>query len=608
MPVSEPRTASRPAACRSRSACPSPPASMTPSSRCSVETNSSPNRRASSPARSSTRRARGSSVIWPPVIFARRARRAASSPRNAARSTPSRRSVWAGIPSSVSTSEARMCSASRTGLWSRSASACAPAIASWAFWVNRSRFMLLDPSGRESGRVASGRMGSGRAGRIAGRRSRSLRRPRVGLVDRVQERCRGHLPRLIEDRQDDADLHVEVAAALALEARHPLAAEPEDTPVLSPGGDPQQDAAGQRPDGHLGADERLAERDRQLAAEGRAVAMEDRVRGDPRDEHEVPRSGALAAAAAAEPDPAPRHDAGGDLDLEPLAVHVDQAGHAVEGVLEAQVDMRLHGRRCGHVAARARPAPRRDLVELGRGPAEIVGHAAGEERPEEVREVGAVPGELEADAAGSRSGAAHPRAPARAGTAVRAGGRREPGEGTAGAERVSAGPRSCPGIVLPVGAQLVVLRPLRGVGEDLVGLVDLLEAALGVAVPGVPVRVVLPGQLPVRLLDLRGRGGLGDAQGLVIVLVLHGRLPRPRWRRARGRAAVSGPPRSPPAGRQGSPAAPAPRGARWASRRRRSRETEAGAAAGVAAGPRPAPGPSIPVSYTHLTLPTKRIV
>ena len=40
----------------------------------------------------------------------------ASSPRNAGRSTPSRRSVSAGMPSSGSTSAARMCSASRTGL------------------------------------------------------------------------------------------------------------------------------------------------------------------------------------------------------------------------------------------------------------------------------------------------------------------------------------------------------------------------------------------------------------------------------------------------------------------------------------------------------------
>ena len=47
--------ASRPAACRSSSAWPSPPTSATPSSRCSVETNSSPRRRASASAWSMTR-------------------------------------------------------------------------------------------------------------------------------------------------------------------------------------------------------------------------------------------------------------------------------------------------------------------------------------------------------------------------------------------------------------------------------------------------------------------------------------------------------------------------------------------------------------------------
>src|SRR5450759_266791 len=78
-----------------------------------------------------------------------------------------------------------------------------------------------------------------------------------------------------------------------------------------------------------------------------------------------------------------------------------------------------------------------------------------------------------------------------------------------------------PGVVLPVDPQLVVLRPLGGVGKDLVGLVDLLEAALRVLVPRVPVRVVVPRELPVCLLDLRRRGGLGDAQDGVVVLVLH---------------------------------------------------------------------------------------
>ena len=75
----------------------------------------------------------------------------ASSPRKAARSDAQPAERLGGDPLVASTSAARRCSASRTGLWSRSASACAPAIASWAFWVNRSRFMVVVGSGR--GRV-----------------------------------------------------------------------------------------------------------------------------------------------------------------------------------------------------------------------------------------------------------------------------------------------------------------------------------------------------------------------------------------------------------------------------------------------------------------------
>ena len=79
---------------------------------------------------------------------------------------------------------------------------------------------------------------------------------------------------------------------------------------------------------------------------------------------------------------------------------------------------------------------------------------------------------------------------------------------------------------LPVGAELVVLRPLLGVAEHLVGLVDQLEAVgrLGVFVD---VRVVLTGQAAVGGLDLLLGRGPGDAERLVVVLVLrrgHGLL------------------------------------------------------------------------------------
>ena len=56
----------------------------------------------------------------------------------------------------------------------------------------------------------------------------------------------------------------------------------------------------------------------------------------------------------------------------------------------------------------------------------------------------------------------------------------------------------------PVEAELIVPRPLFRVGEHLVGLVQLLEALLGLLVVGVQVRVALLGQLAVSLLDIFG--------------------------------------------------------------------------------------------------------
>ena len=59
---------------------------------------------------------------------------------------------------------------------------------------------------------------------------------------------------------------------------------------------------------------------------------------------------------------------------------------------------------------------------------------------------------------------------------------------------------------------------LLGVGQDRVGLLDLLEALLGVLVAVVRVRVVLARQLAVGLLDLLVGGLLVDAERLVRVL------------------------------------------------------------------------------------------
>src|SRR5206468_9607712 len=64
----------------------------------------------------------------------------------------------------------------------------------------------------------------------------------------------------------------------------------------------------------------------------------------------------------------------------------------------------------------------------------------------------------------------------------------------------------------PVGAELVVLLSLGRVAEDLVRLVDFLEAGFRRFVPGIDVGVVLARQLAVRLLDFFVGRGLGDPE------------------------------------------------------------------------------------------------
>ena len=162
--ASAPRMASRPAPWRSRSFWPSPPTSAAPRSRCSVEVYSSPSRRASSWARSTTRLARGSRVSEPPWILARRARIAASSPRNAGRSTPSRRSVSAGHAVVGLDERGQQVLGVEDGALEPLGERWAARTASWAFSVKRSSCMsvsvLVDlvlsgwvrPAGRAGGR------------------------------------------------------------------------------------------------------------------------------------------------------------------------------------------------------------------------------------------------------------------------------------------------------------------------------------------------------------------------------------------------------------------------------------------------------------------------
>src|SRR5690606_14652725 len=82
-----------------------------------------------------------------------------------------------------------------------------------------------------------------------------------------------------------------------------------------------------------------------------------------------------------------------------------------------------------------------------------------------------------------------------------------------------AGPAEAQPAATEEAACLVVLLALGRVAKHGVGLRGLLEAGLGCLVTRVLVRVVVPGDLAERLLDLVLARVLGDAQNLVVVLL-----------------------------------------------------------------------------------------
>src|SRR5271166_4153498 len=133
-------------------------------------------------------------------------------------------------------------------------------------------------------------------------------------------------------------------------------------------------------------------------------------------------------------------------------------------------------------------------------------------------------------------------------------------------------PPLCPGRLPETAAEqrarlVVFLAPLL-VGQHRVRLGDLLEPLLGRGVALVRVRVVLAGQLAVRRLDLGRLRGLGDPQGLVVILLevvlcAHTLCPLASGALFRRRLPSSLVPRS------SVQAAPRPVGSRACSRRRR---------------------------------------
>jgi hypothetical protein len=77
-------------------------------------------------------------------------------------------------------------------------------------------------------------------------------------------------------------------------------------------------------------------------------------------------------------------------------------------------------------------------------------------------------------------------------------------------------------------AEAVVGRALLGVGEGLVGLVDLLELDLGLVVARIPVRVVLHRELAKGGFHFRIGRGPRDAENLVVVALGHVSCPSER--------------------------------------------------------------------------------
>ena len=71
--------------------------------------------------------------------------------------------------------------------------------------------------------------------------------------------------------------------------------------------------------------------------------------------------------------------------------------------------------------------------------------------------------------------------------------------------------------IYPRKAELVITGLLIGVGENLIGLVDLLELLLRFLIVGVQIRVVLPGHFLICFFDLVLRGALINAKNFVII-------------------------------------------------------------------------------------------
>src|SRR6266446_1149759 len=305
-------------------------------------------------------------------------------------------------------------------------------------------------------------------------------------------------------RDHDLYLHELVAGPAALEMRHPVAAEPEGLAAGGLGRDLHRDLALQRRHRDLAPERGRRHRQRQVQVQVGALALEAGVGGHRHAQVEIPAVAPIAAPAARplrrHPHPRAGVHAGRDLHVQVpgglgpaaalaaragAALHVagpatlgarlvelerDGLARAVEGLLERQLDGRLHVAAAPHAATQV--APR---VTKAREPARV-----------------ALLGEADVS---TPEGAALERG--------------SPPCRGAGASL---------SIALPVGAEGVVALALLRIGKDRVSLADLLEA---LRVPLVDIRVVLAGELAVGGLDRLVVGPALDPEGLVVVFEFH---------------------------------------------------------------------------------------
>merc|ERR1719188_1287595 len=312
---------------------------------------------------------------------------------------------------------------------------------------------------------------------------------------------------------------------------HDLVPEVDVALAVEEGGDADRGAAERVPQRHLGCVDKVG-----------AVARERRVRLVPDDEGDV--GGDLAGhlvALLGERHPRARLPALLDVEGEHLVllpeaarrliVHPPRDLHpllgAARNVLQADLQLLLDGRVLRGLGAaggveRLRP--------VGREPSpDAAGAAAAAAAPDPAQEVLQVDVHaLDAAGATGAADAAHRRPEERLEGVVGAeelleGGARvavvrvgEPAGHLRGGEPFgeagAAAARAAQAALEALLADLVVDAALLGVGEDVVGLADLLELLLGAGVL-VLVGVILEGKLPVRLLELVVVGGARQEQG-----------------------------------------------------------------------------------------------